>query len=1135
MPLRRRRLPTHHRLQSRRLGSYFEKLEERRVFAAVALDPGFGVGGFATHSFLATTAEGESYDSSDDASNAVLRQADGKALVAGTTYNNLSGADVRTDFILARYNEDGSLDETFGDQGVVRTDFGKFDYGRSIALQSDGKIVMVGETSNQDGLGFDMTVARYLPNGELDAAFDGDGKAIIDFQGTEEGRAIAVGEDGSIVVGGSSGPVNVSYPQSFAVARLLSDGSLDEAFGSGGKALFHAEGGSGNVRSLVLLPGGKVVVAGSSASPQEDWTGLSEYDFALARLNADGSVDETFGNQGFVATDLSGGFYDEARRLLVGDDGKLIAAGFVNGPGAGVVQYNSDGSLDTNFGDDGVVVLSGAGGFRDAAIQANGKIQLLGQFFGDEIRLVRLLPNGQADISFGIAGEYIAHFPFEQATPFALHVSDDKALVAGANRKDGNGDFALAQFLLDTNPPSFTLARSEFLLMEDAPGETVVDFAQNISTGLPDGGQLRFVTFVVVSDTPDLFEQSPEIDNTGTLRFQTASHAVGEALVAVQALNSIGDIAETQYFRIDVSPVNDAPILDEAVVPALRSSPEDVRQSHGTPVWELLAGVTDADRGALRGIAVTAAINTVNGVTAGDWQFLRAGSPSWSYLFVPAGSARLIPSDARVRFVPNANFNGDVTLEFHAWDRTTGNPGEAISLAGNVGGDDALSIGKATATLSVTPVNDAPVLDNTVATWWPKVMEDGVPPERRVSTLLWGATDVDAGAQRGIAVTAAKNFWGTWEYKLNGSDTWQDMSHAAETSAVLLPEDALVRYVPNTNRGATLWFSAWDQTAGAAGGTMDLTGNKGGARSVSIGVDSVWLDVTPVNDAPVLDVSLNPTLNTIHEDDRYPVVTRVEKLIRGAISDADENALRGIAVIGASSYNGSWEYFSPQFGHWISLGGAHVSQATMLTPQTDIRFVPKRDFHGEVKLYYRAWDQTGRFADSRFNSGGSKHMSAEVESATLTVLPDRGTPSLQLSGSVDQKLGGYQVPVAPQAVLREADSFQFNGARLAVHILYGAEDGNSLFLGAMFTVDNKQRVLQEGRFIGRLTSNGQGRNDLVITFNANANPATVELAIRMVMFQTDATAAPGRRTLLFAFTGADGQTTLTASKSVRVI
>jgi len=212
----------------------------------------------------------------------------------------------------------------------VTTDFGGSDYGFSVALQPDGKIVVAGYA------GGDFALARYNSDGALDTSFGSGGKVTTDFGGSyhPDGFSVALQPDGKIVVAGYAGG-------DFALARYNSDGALDTSFGSGGKVTTDF-GGSDAGYSVALQPDGKIVVAG--------YAGL---DFALARYNSDGALDTSFGTGGKVTTDFSGG-RDVGYSVALQPDGKIVVAGYA-GVDFALARYNSDGALDTSFGSGGKV------------------------------------------------------------------------------------------------------------------------------------------------------------------------------------------------------------------------------------------------------------------------------------------------------------------------------------------------------------------------------------------------------------------------------------------------------------------------------------------------------------------------------------------------------------------------------------------------------------------------------------------------------------------------------------------------------------------------------------------------------------------------------------------------------------
>ena len=237
----------------------------------------------------------------------------------------------------------GALDPTFGTSGEVTTDFGGSDSAQAVAIQSDGKIVAAGGTfSFPSG---DFAVARYNVDGSLDPTFGSGGKVTTDFGGFDAASAVVIQPDGRIVAAGRSGGGD------FALARYNADGSLDPTFGSGGKVTTDFGGGFDAAFGVALQTDGKIIAVGQ---------GASSFDFALARYNADGSLDPTFGSGGKVTTDFTGGFED-AIAVAIQLDGRIVVTGQTFSGGFqkfALARYNADGSLDTSFGSGGIVTTN---------------------------------------------------------------------------------------------------------------------------------------------------------------------------------------------------------------------------------------------------------------------------------------------------------------------------------------------------------------------------------------------------------------------------------------------------------------------------------------------------------------------------------------------------------------------------------------------------------------------------------------------------------------------------------------------------------------------------------------------------------------------------------------------------------
>jgi uncharacterized delta-60 repeat protein len=271
----------------------------------------------------------------------VALQPDGKLVVAGHEYRYLKATG--SDFVVARYNPDGSRDDTFSGDGLVTMDFGGHDdEARAVVVQPIGRIVVAGysiELDADDVPSRDFAVARYDPDGTLDATFSGDGKRTTDFA-DDTAYDVAVQPDGKIVVGGSASG-------GFALVRYDQDGHLDPAFSGNGRVTVGLTDAQGTgARAIIVQPTGKIVAAGGASG-----------DFALARFGPDGSLDASFGGDGVVTTDFGEGGGSTSRAAasdVVLRSGRLLAAGHANGDFA-LARYELDGDLDHGFSGDGML------------------------------------------------------------------------------------------------------------------------------------------------------------------------------------------------------------------------------------------------------------------------------------------------------------------------------------------------------------------------------------------------------------------------------------------------------------------------------------------------------------------------------------------------------------------------------------------------------------------------------------------------------------------------------------------------------------------------------------------------------------------------------------------------------------
>jgi len=412
------------------------------------LDSTFGSGGKVTTRFA-----------SPSSANSVAIQADGKIVVAGGSGDLLAGDNPK--FALARYNPDGLLDKSFGGgDGKVSTDFtSKGDGADAVAIQADGKIVAAGD-ANGGHVGSDSTFAlvRYNSDGSLDTSFGVGGKVVTDFTDEEDAASsLAIQADGKIVAAGwaGSGAEGSSLDPSFALARYNPDGTLDTSFGGVGTVTTQFTPDFDAASSVTIQADGKIVAAGVAG------VGLADLhpSFALARYNADGSLDPSFGVASRVTTNFTSGD-DETSSVAIQSDGKIVAAGWadVSRGAFALARYNPDGSLDASFGSAGKIITNFTPHQDFAAavtIQADGRIVAAGgSGIGGPIgganwcfALARYNPDGSLDRGFGAAGRVTS--PFHPGYAFALGVAiqGDRKIVAAGDAGGNAYRFAIARYL----------------------------------------------------------------------------------------------------------------------------------------------------------------------------------------------------------------------------------------------------------------------------------------------------------------------------------------------------------------------------------------------------------------------------------------------------------------------------------------------------------------------------------------------------------------------------------------------------------------------------------------------------------------------------------------------------------------
>ncbi|MEP7163863.1 MAG: T9SS type A sorting domain-containing protein [Ferruginibacter sp.] len=382
-------------------------------------DPTFGTAGKVTTSIGSVSRI-----------KAMAIQADGKIVVAGLSHTNSN-----KDFGIARYNTNGTLDNSFDVDGKVITAIGTGDFddiALCVAIQADGKIVAAGYTNNASDA--DFAIVRYNTDGSLDNSFDGDGIVITSFGSANNAsiNCIAIQADGKIVVAG------LAYSGSdndFVLARYNTDGSLDNSFDTDGKVQTPIGASNDVVNSIVIQADGKIVAAGTTYFPTK---------FAVARYNTNGSLDNSFDGDGKVITAI-GSSADIANSIAIQIDGKLVVAGqsYVGSNNYfAVARYNTDGSPDNSFDGDGKLT-SAIGPFNaiayTVAIQADAKIIVAGYCetlsTNNDFAVVRYNSDGSLDNSFDGDGKVITNINgFDYI--YAMKLSGYRIYVGGVSNDD---------------------------------------------------------------------------------------------------------------------------------------------------------------------------------------------------------------------------------------------------------------------------------------------------------------------------------------------------------------------------------------------------------------------------------------------------------------------------------------------------------------------------------------------------------------------------------------------------------------------------------------------------------------------------------------------------------------------------
>lgn len=432
--------------------------------------------------------------------------------------NNFAGAFLML-FLCVNFSfaqSDGMLDSTFSSDGIVVSSIGSYgDYAYAIAIQDDGKIVVAG-TSN-DGDYDRIAVSRYLSNGDLDITFNSNGIYFYPDDSDCEAFAVAVQADGKILVGGYT---QGDGSTDFLLIRLTTSGILDSEFGSGGIFTYDYSSADDYINVIAIQPNGAILFAGGasvesttyfalgrvtftgeldptfmSGNIQTTAVGLynseayaiviqsdgkiilgggadqeSDWDFALVRYLTDGSIDQAYGENGIVYTDIEAQS-EKIYALALQDDGQLIACGYTNNDSDDdfvLIRYNVNGDVDYTFGDGGFVV-SDFYGYDEVPfsvnIQSDSKIIASGFTYNGEIyqyALIRYSNDGEIDTTFGDVGFVTTSINDDDDAIYASALqADGKLVVAGGSYMSADFDFSLARYNTEFGAGMETLSSAQ--------------------------------------------------------------------------------------------------------------------------------------------------------------------------------------------------------------------------------------------------------------------------------------------------------------------------------------------------------------------------------------------------------------------------------------------------------------------------------------------------------------------------------------------------------------------------------------------------------------------------------------------------------------------------------------------------
>jgi len=933
-------------------------------------------------------------------------------------------------------------------------------------------------------------------------------------------------------------------------------------------------GASADVRDLVVDRQGNVQIYNGTLQPR-----LSTYDPVAETL-----TQKTFDKWNTAQEKIGGGlaawrnFVFATDQLLSGEN-PLSDAGIIRFDiEADTAQrFVDDGNfIDLTVGPDGRLYALGPGGAAASRfIRVYDPVSMvrLGQITGlpGDLRAITVAANGEI---FGVRNSpNVALNPFvyrynssgAPLTPYRVQASPGVLLP---NAEADFSDIDLSEdgrtlLIANVNLSSSTTAGDGDVVIFDLPTRT-----SYILQAPDESSDMKFAAWV----------QAPVATVSGPLTVRSStqpSHGVVDCNPADATLDGVQpdgsfcyvpdpDFSGTDTFSyvisdadgklregfvtLTVTPQNDPPELT-AAAPG-RTSDEDAVLT--VTLTALINGgpgttaIADADiYDPLGGIAVTELTGP------GVWSFSLDGVNFVDIETVSPTDALLLPSSANIRFTPFGGSGGTATFTYAAWDQTLGTAGNRTAVtyttctAGGVPDPDTglciddnppedLAYGAfsqdtdeklVTDALTVTLMdfNDAPVLipvNPRMGT-----TDESTPREVAVGSFVTGVSDPDGSSVlQGIVVVSASGL-GLWEYSLGGG-VYAPLLPVRPAQALVLAPDSRLRYTPDDLNGevATVTYRAWDTTDGASVGDRVDASEFGGTTAYSAATDTGWIEVTDINDAPVLSPQ-SPAIGTT--DVITPFKTVLSQFV-GGITDIDRNAvIGGIAIAGVTG-QGIWSYSlnGTTFVNFPAVSGA---SALLLRGTDTIRYTPAGGAPETAAITYYAWDASqgmpGGTADVTLN-GGDTAFSVATDVATLTVKEVNDPPTISgVVSPVAYVENDPPTPILAGSTVSDPDSADFAGGRLEAAIVVGGTPNDRLLIreGNGISLAGDTVIYDSGglRMIGSYTSEGWV---LTVRFtSAEATQAAVQALLQAIAYENvSENPTPADRRIQVSLTDGDG-------------